>query len=268
MPLIGDAIRLEQVFVNLLNNAAKYTPPNGRIHLHGFADEETLSIVITDNGIGISEELLPQIFDLFSQGQLSLDRSEGGLGIGLTVVKSLVEMHGGTVTMLSDGLHKGASVKVTLPRATGSAAVPAELAVPSILSFHGVRVLVVDDHEDAAQAMSRLLARRGCEVRIAHDGPAGFSVAQQFKPDVLLLDLGLPRINGYDLARQLRMNAGTSDALFIAVSGYAQENDREIALKAGFDQHFPKPVDMHALSTAILNRMNERRKAGTSNVAV
>ena len=255
----GDAARLEQVFVNLLTNAAKYTPENGRISLHAQDGDGQVVVVIADNGVGISAELLPHVFDLFRQADSTLDRALGGLGIGLSVVKSLVEMHLGSVTVESAGANAGTTVTVRLPRprelsATDrpSAPLAADAAVPK-----AVRVLIVDDHEDAAQALARLLKRRGCDLRLAHSGPDAVTVAREFLPEVLLLDLGLPGFDGYEVARILRAETPLATALFIAISGYAQEGDRARCLAAGFDDHFPKPLDFPKLMEAIHARCQQ-----------
>jgi PAS domain S-box-containing protein len=252
----GDAPRLEQVFVNLLTNAAKYTPGNGRISLHAQHQEGEVVVSITDSGAGIPPELLPRIFDLFRQADSTLDRALGGLGIGLNVVKSLVEMHFGRVTVESAGTNAGTTATVRLPSllewpAAGSApaAHVSDSAPPK-----PVRVLIVDDHIDAAESLELLLQLRGCETRCAHSGPAGVAAAREFRPEVLLLDLGLPGFDGYEVARILRAEAPFADALFIAISGYAQDSDRQRCLASGFDDHFPKPFDLSKLLQAIHSR--------------
>ena len=251
--LKGDAVRLEQIFVNLLNNAAKYTPEGGRIAVQARSKDGEIVVSIADNGVGISGELLPQIFDLFRQADSSLDRAEGGLGIGLSVVKSLVEMHAGRVTIQSAGKNSGSTVTVRLPSLSNLESVAALAAKKAVSSAapQEIRVLIVDDHIDAAQALARLLSGRSCNVRLAHDGPSGADVARDFRPEVLLLDLGLPGFDGYELARMLRAEAPFSDALFIAISGYAHESDRQLSLAAGFNDHFAKPLDFKALVAAI-----------------
>jgi PAS domain S-box-containing protein len=252
----GDAPRLEQVFVNLLTNAAKYTPGNGRISLLARHQEGEVVVTITDSGAGIPPELLPRIFDLFRQADSTLDRALGGLGIGLNVVKSLVEMHFGRVTVESAGTNAGTTATVRLPSllewpAAGraSTAPPIAAAPPKT-----VRVLIVDDHIDAAESLELLLQLRGCETRCAHSGPAGVAAAREFRPEVLLLDLGLPGFDGYEVARILRAEAPFADALFIAISGYAQDSDRQRCLDSGFDHHFRKPFDLSKLLQAIHSR--------------
>ncbi|MES2705082.1 MAG: response regulator [Verrucomicrobiota bacterium] len=253
----GDADRLEQVFVNLLTNAAKYTPEGGHISLTARTEKERILISVTDNGVGISPELLPYVFDLFTQATTSLDRAQGGLGIGLTVVKSLVDMHGGTVTAESGEGRAGSTFTVTLPLLASVHApktAPAPKAESTALPRR-VRVLIVDDHVDAAQTLARLLSRRNCEVRMAHDGPGGVEAAREFLPEVLLLDLGLPGFDGYEVARVLRGDPACAGSLFIAISGYAQDSDRRRSAEAGFEYHCAKPVDFTALLSAIRTRL-------------
>jgi PAS domain S-box-containing protein len=266
MRVRGDAARLEQVFANLLGNAAKYTPEHGRISLDARRESGEVAISVTDNGVGISPALMPHVFDLFTQGETSLDRAQGGLGIGLTVVKALTEMHGGRVTVESSGGGRaitgatGTTFTIRLPLlaepGTNHAVPQAEASqeLPAAL-----RVLIVDDHVDAAQALGMLLSRRNCEVRVTHDGPAGIITAKEFKPEVLLLDLGLPGLDGYEIARTLRAEPGFRDALFIAISGYAQDVDRARSMAAGFNHHCPKPVDFPALLTIISAKFSNAR---------
>ncbi len=255
----GDAARLQQVFVNLFSNAAKYTSEGGtiQVQVRRAADEAVVSVA--DNGVGLSAEVLPRVFDLFTQAHTSIDRAQGGLGIGLTVVKSLIEMHGGSVVAQSDGPSRGSTFIIRLPLAAepptqGQAAVtpPERGANQSGRVSRPLRVLIVDDHRDAAETLSRLLVRRGCVVRLAHDGVQGLEAAGEFHPEVLLLDLGLPGLDGYELCRTLRAQAELAGARFVAISGYAQKSDVERALASGFDLHFAKPVDFPALLEVLL----------------
>jgi len=250
--VLGDSARLEQVFVNLLGNAVKYTPERGHIRLTAHCEKSEAAISVEDDGVGISPELLPHVFDLFTQGQTSLDRAQGGLGIGLTVVRSLIEMHGGRVDVHSGGSDAGSTFTVRLPLASEAqahAAAP-NLGAPRELPVT-LRVLIVDDHVDTAQALAVLLSRRNCLVRMAHDGPAGIIAAREFIPEVFLLDLGLPGLDGYEIARTLRTEPEFKNALFVAISGYAQEADQARSLAAGFDHHCAKPVDLTSLLTVI-----------------
>jgi PAS domain S-box-containing protein len=255
--ICGDAARMEQIFVNLLSNAVKYTPENGSIQLDAHPENAEAVVSVIDNGVGIPPDLLPHVFDLFTQGKMSLDRAQGGLGIGLTVVRSLTEMHGGRVAAESGGKLNGSAFTVRLPlltqenRVNGTGIHP-ENNPEEIL--RGLRALIVDDHIDAAQALALLLTRRGCDVRISHDGPNGILAAREFNPEVLLLDLGLPGLDGYEIATTLRADPRFRNALFIAISGYAQDNDKARSLAAGFDMHCAKPVDLAGLLSIIRSR--------------
>ena len=255
--VFGDEARLEQVFVNVLHNAVKFTPEGGWIRVNAKREGAQVVVAISDSGIGIAPEMQGEIFDLFRQADISLDRAQGGLGIGLTVVKSLVEKHGGTVEVSSPGLMQGSTVTVRLPHMNRK--VKEQQAVPAAPSIvHGlrrtVRVLVVEDNPDTAEGLRRLLVRRNCEVRVAGDGRSGTRMAREFEPEVLLLDLGLPGLDGYEMVRLLRKEAKLRASLFIAVSGYAQESDRARSLEAGFDYHCSKPLDFPFLMSLLRSR--------------
>jgi len=246
----GDAPRLAQVVANLLMNAAKYTPGEGRIEVRATAEGGDAVLAVRDNGIGIAPELLPSVFDLFVQGPRSRDRAEGGLGLGLAIAQNLVSLHGGTIAARSEGLGRGAEFTVRLPLAVrvhrGQWAEGAN--VPSWAA--GVRVLVVDDNVDAAETLAELLVAMGCEARVAHDGPAALLAAQDFGPGLVLLDIGLPVMDGYEVAARLR--SGGFDRLRIAaLTGYGQPEDRERSRRAGFDCHFVKPLATEALQALI-----------------
>jgi PAS domain S-box-containing protein len=245
----GDAARLEQVFVNLLTNAARYTPEGGHISLECEAEGDNVLVRVKDNGSGIPADLLPHIFDLFRQAESALDRAAGGLGIGMRVVKSLVEMHGGLVNVTSPGKGKGTTVRVLLPVITDLKCEPAVRGTASTVetSKKSLRVLIVDDHKDAANGLSLLLTRRNCNVRLAHSGPEGLEAALDFMPDVLLLDIGLPGFDGYQLIGRLQATGKFEMALFIAISGYAQRGDHDQCLASGFHFHFSKPIDVPEL---------------------
>ena len=247
-----DPVRLSQVIGNLLHNAAKFTPPGGRIRLASRFDTDAWQVVVEDNGAGISAEMLPKVFDLFTQADRSLDRTEGGLGIGLSLVKGLVEMHGGAVRAESAGPGHGSRFTISLPLALRRQP-PARPAVgaqaESSAALH--RILVVEDNPDAAEAMQMLLERMGHEVRVVTDGRDALEAAVILKPDVILLDIGLPGMDGYELAQRLRATPETSAANIIAVSGYGQEKDRTRSLDMGFDLHLVKPVDPARLTEAI-----------------
>jgi two-component system CheB/CheR fusion protein len=235
------------VIQNLLHNAAKFTPDGGRIELRAAREGEHAVVRVKDNGIGMSPELVETAFHLFKQGQQSIDRPEGGLGVGLTLVERLVGLHGGTVEARSAGPGKGSEFIVRLPaRAAGASAEPAprpaEESTPSAR-----RILVVDDNVDAANALRYLLENDGHEVRVATDGHEGLVIAKEFKPDALLLDIGLPRLSGYEIARQVRGDAELAHATIIAVTGYGQPQDRAKSHAAGFDHHLTKPVEFRTL---------------------
>jgi PAS domain S-box-containing protein len=253
----ADSTRLEQVVVNLLNNASKYTPPGGHIGIEVERSGEEAIVRVRDDGVGIAAELLPRIFDLFVQADRSLDRAQGGLGIGLTLVKSLVEMHHGTVDVQSAGPGKGSVFTVRLPvLAARDAAVEARTAsaarqVERDNDTVTRRVLIVEDNPDAAETLCELLTSWGCEVRAAANGTDAFGLAAAFEPNVVLIDIGLPGMDGYEVARRLRGRPrsavpdedASSPPLLIGLSGYSQETDRRRGLEAGFDYQLVKPAD-------------------------
>ncbi|MDI1482824.1 ATP-binding protein [Polyangium sp. y55x31] len=253
----GDPTRLEQVIVNLLNNAAKYTERGGEITLSVVQDKASVTATVKDNGIGMPAELLPRVFDLFVQGERALDRSQGGLGIGLTLVKSLITMHGGSVEARSEGVGKGSEIVVRLPhvRREGPNA-KAQAAEEAPASAQ--RALVVEDNADAADMLSELLGLWGYDVRAAQSGEEGVSLAATFRPHVVLLDIGLPGMDGFEVARRLRATWPTSQALLIGVSGYGQEADRRKAEEAGIDHQLMKPLDPQVLH-GLLERSKGRR---------
>ncbi|HWP46186.1 MAG TPA: PAS domain S-box protein [Candidatus Limnocylindrales bacterium] len=256
----GDPARLEQILVNLLNNAAKYTEPGGRIWLTCTQEGEEAVIRIRDTGIGIPPEMLLRIFDLFTQASQSLDRSQGGLGIGLTLVRSLVQMHGGSVSAFSEGLGRGSEFVVRLPvlSETGSRTLNPDSVdpKPKILDSKR-RVLVVDDNVDAATTLSELIKLWGHEVYTAYDGPSAVEAALTYLPDIVLLDIGLPGMDGYEVARQLRQEPRLSKTLLIALTGYGQEKDQQYSQEVGFDQHFTKPVDIPTLQRILGSQRRE-----------
>jgi PAS domain S-box-containing protein len=246
----GDAKRLVQVITNLLNNAAKYTPEGGDIVLAMEVDGGQLRIAVTDNGIGMAPELQPRAFDLFTQAARTSDRAQGGLGIGLALVKSLVELHGGRISVHSDGIGKGSRFEVCLPHLAEQAAAPdagAHAPAPEA-SGKRLKVMVVDDNIDAAHMLGMFLEALGHRVFIEHHPWKAIERARIETPEVFLLDIGLPEMDGNELVRRLRSEPETAQALFIAVTGYSQEQDRDAALKAGFDHHFAKPVDSARLA--------------------
>jgi PAS domain S-box-containing protein len=241
--LHGDATRLEQVVGNLLANAVRYTEPGGTVTVTlEYADHQAI-LRVRDTGIGIAPELLNRIFDLFVQAEQALDRRPGGLGIGLTLVKALVEMHGGQVTAHSEGVGRGAEFTVRLPATMREQQPSPEPALPQPVRTATARVLIVEDNADAAESLMMLLELLGLRVRIAADGPAALEAARANVPDVMLIDIGLPGMNGYELAQQIRQDATLRGVTLVALTGYGYEEDRQRALAAGFDYHLVKPVD-------------------------
>jgi PAS domain S-box-containing protein len=256
----GDATRLAQVVSNLLNNAAKYTDPGGEVRLSagvesGAAGAAEAVIRVRDNGIGMRRELLPHVFDLFAQDERTLDRSQGGLGIGLTIVRRLVELHGGRVEASSDGPGRGSEFTVRLPLAAAQGAEfgaeTLERRTPNAEHRTALRVLVVDDNVDSAESMALLLSIEGYETRMAHDGQAALRAAEEFAPDAILLDIGLPVMDGYEVARRLRERPEMPPLLLVALTGYGQERDRQLSREAGFDYHLVKPVEPEKLSSLL-----------------
>jgi PAS domain S-box-containing protein len=241
--LHADAARLEQVVVNLLTNAAKYTDQGGHIWLTVQQEGEEAVLRVRDTGVGIAPEILPRIFELFMQAEQSLDRSQGGLGIGLALVQRLVEMHGGTVTA-SSVLGQGSEFVVHLPVVSApqpqASSPPAE---PSHLTGPFLRVLVVDDNVDTVTTLSLLVQESGHDVRTAYDGSSILEAALDYRPNVILLDIGLPGLNGFEVAKQLRRQPGLQNAVLVAMTGYGKESDRQRSQEAGFDHHLVKPAD-------------------------
>jgi PAS domain S-box-containing protein len=249
----GDHTRLVQVLVNLMTNAAKYTPHGGTIDVRLQVEEDMVRLAVADNGSGIDASLLPQVFDIFTQGVRTPDRSQGGLGIGLALVKSLVALHGGEVAARSEGPGKGSVFEVALPRLieAGQGAGDAGLEQVRAGRKAGKRILVVDDNADAATTLGELLEALGHEVSVRFDGKSALADVAAFGPQVLVLDIGLPDMDGYELARRLRAEPATGQARYLALTGYGQAHDRTLARVAGFDHHFVKPVDIEALQAVL-----------------
>jgi PAS domain S-box-containing protein len=253
--LDADETRICQVISNLLTNAAKYTDHGGTIRLLAVTDGDQLVITVRDTGIGIPSELLPNLFELFVQGKRAIDRAEGGLGLGLAIVRSLVALHGGSVAVRSEGVRQGSSFEVRLPALTSTAAALERTKTPVPGTYAVVpdtRILVVDDNVDAAELLSDALTGLGYATRTAYDGPSALEVAAAFNPDVALLDIGLPAMDGYELARRLRECPSVAKPLrLIALTGYGRDTDRARAREAGFDAHMVKPIDLSALDDEI-----------------
>jgi PAS domain S-box-containing protein len=251
-PLVvhGDATRLAQVVLNLLTNAAKYTPDGGRIALHLVREGEQAEIRVCDNGIGIPATALSTVFDMFSQLEPALDRAKGGLGIGLALVRGIVELHGGHIHADSAGTGRGSTFTVRLPLSP-DAAVPAVAAAADAGSAR-LRIVVVDDNQDAAETLSMALELFGCDVTVAHSAAQALDILPGAAPSVVLLDIGLPDMNGYELARRVRQLPGGPAMTLVATTGWGQQKDRERAFDAGFDHHLTKPVDFETLRALLL----------------
>jgi signal transduction histidine kinase/ActR/RegA family two-component response regulator len=248
----ADPLRLEQVIANLVNNAARYTPAAGHISLNVRRENADVVLRVQDDGVGITAEMLPRIFELFTQADQSLARSNGGLGIGLTIVRNLVELHGGTVTATSDGPGRGSEFVVTLPLGRARAFVdkPREkdgTAVPAL------RVLIIEDNADSREMLRTMLEFERHRVDVADDGPAGVEMARVMRPDVAVIDIGLPSLDGYEVCRQIRNELGSSVRL-IALTGYGKPEDRRRSEEAGFDAHLVKPVTFEQVSEALVKR--------------
>lgn len=258
--VFADPTRLSQVVSNLLTNAAKYTNPGGRISVSGVEEEDAVVLRVEDSGIGIAPEVLPRVFERFVQEPQAIDRAQGGLGLGLTIVQSLVERHGGTVSASSEGPDQGSEFAIRLPKwAPAAAAQPsppaAAAAAAAAPAGASRRILVVDDNEDGAEMLAAVLAARGHDTRVAHDGPEALRMAGHFKPEVAFLDIGLPVMDGYELAARLRDLPELGDIRLIAVTGYGQESDRQRTRAAGFQHHLVKPVDLDAVAAVVDERV-------------
>jgi CheY-like chemotaxis protein len=247
----ADPVRLAQVLSNLLNNAAKYTDPGGRIALEARADGEALAVAVTDTGIGMTAEALQNVFEMFAQEQSALERSEGGLGIGLALARGLVELHGGTISAHSEGPGRGSRFEVRLPRPEHTAQQVVAGSEASGPAGAPTTILLADDNADAAEVLGELLRLEGHAVEVVHDGVAAAELAARLQPGVLVLDIGMPGLNGYEVARRVRAEPWGRRALLVAATGWGQEDDRRKALDAGFDVHFTKPFSPEQLLEAI-----------------
>jgi CheY-like chemotaxis protein len=254
----ADPVRLTQVFHNLINNACKYSEPNGRIHVIAERGADDVVVTVRDTGVGIPTHQLTHIFDMFTQLDRTLERPQSGLGIGLTLVKRLVEMHGGTVEARSEGLGHGSEFVVVLPltvesserRRASETASTARQPIPR-------RILIVDDNPDAAGSLTTLLRIAGNETQTAHDGLEAVAAAEQFRPEVVLLDIGLPKLNGFDAARRIREQPWGKHMALVALTGWGQEEDRRKSKDAGFDGHMVKPVGLESLMKLLASLPSE-----------
>lgn len=244
----ADPARLLQCVANVLTNAAKYTQSRGEIRIESREESGEAVLSVTDNGVGISPDLLPRVFDLFVQSDRTLDRAQGGLGIGLSVVKKLLEMHGGSVKATSAGLGSGAMFEIRVPLIDGA---PESSFNPLQIKITPRRILVVDDNPDSANSLGMLLEFEGHEVESVYSSEDALERVESFKPDVVLLDIGLPGLDGYEVARRMRALPGLERVRLVALTGYGQADDREKTRGAGFDGHFVKPVDFSLLRQAL-----------------
>ena len=243
--MYGDITRLVQVVGNLLNNAAKYTPPGGHVTLHAMEDGEGLAVIVEDDGIGMPKDVLQRVFERFVQVDRQLGRAQGGLGIGLSVAKSIVEMHGGRVSAESAGPGSGSRFLVWLPRTHQPQAEPAGGWRPEAsVVAQRKKVLIVDDNQDAAETLCMVVEMGGHEVHLAHDGTSALRIAVAHQPAVVFLDIGMPGMNGYEIASKLRALPGWEYRTLVALTGWGSEEDRARSLAAGFDVHLTKPVDL------------------------
>jgi CheY-like chemotaxis protein/two-component sensor histidine kinase len=252
--LDGDLTRLAQVFWNLLNNSAKYTEPGGRISLTAELDGGEAVVSVQDSGIGIPAESLPGLFEMFSQVEGSLERAQGGLGIGLALVKGLSEAHGGSVEARSAGVGQGCTFLVRLPVVYGEAPAEKQPSHDFRKPCPKHRILVVDDNRDGAASLAMLLTAMGNDTRTAHDGLDGVELAEVFRPDLIVLDIGLPKLNGYDTCRRIRGKPWAKNTLILAATGWGQEGDRRRSKEAGFDHHLVKPVNAEDIIHLLADR--------------
>ena len=250
LALVGDSMRLSQVVANLLVNAAKYTNPGGRIAVGATREGATVKIRVRDNGIGIAADTLPHVFESFVQESQSIDRSRGGLGLGLTIVKTIVSLHDGTVTAESEGQDRGSTFTITLPVEGEVTPIPFPREATTAVTRAPRRVLIVDDNVDAAELLGDWFRDRGDAVHTVYDGLDAIDAGKSFRPEVVLLDIGLPGMDGYEVARELRKQ-DLGDVILIAVTGYGQASDRARSAEAGFDHHFVKPIDVRVLDTIL-----------------
>jgi two-component system CheB/CheR fusion protein len=242
LTVLGDATRLQQLLVNLLTNAVKYTPPGGQVFLELLREGGEAVLKVRDTGVGIRPDLLPRIFDLFVQADDTLDRGKGGIGVGLTLVRIIAELHGGRVEAHSDGIGKGTQFVVRLPLTPQPIAASADRIEPPEEPAPSNRVLIVEDNEDSRRMLQTLLGLAGHDVRVAASGPEGLEAILQQRPALALIDIGLPGLDGYELARQVRAKMGNGGTYLVALTGYGRVEDRERARQAGFDEHLVKPI--------------------------
>ncbi|MEW4530706.1 ATP-binding protein [Maioricimonas sp. JC845] len=255
--LEADRVRLEQIFTNLLTNAAKYTPDGGQIDVTCCMDDASVVVTVRDNGVGIDADFLPEVFELFAQHERDLARSEGGLGIGLTLVRQLVQLHGGSVEVYSEGSGQGTEFTIRLPLNTSPAPPAPDDCSTDPQAIPDCRILVVDDSIGSARILRRLLAEIGVSaIEMAHDGPAALAAAEDFRPDIIFLDLGLPELNGFEVAERLRSDSRFTATRLVALTGYGTDEDRRRTREVGFDDHLVKPVGLDQLRQVLASGPN------------
>ena len=257
LPVRGDAVRLQQMVVNLLNNAAKYTLPGGSIKLIARRDGDECEIRVRDTGIGIQPEMLERMFDLFVQAERGLDRSEGGMGVGLTLVRTIVERHGGRITARSPGLHQGSEFVVRLPISKDTLAAEAKVHA-SADGRTAKSVVIVEDNPDSRRMLEALLRLEGCEVHAAGDGEEGLAAIFEVRPSLALVDIGLPGLSGYDVARKVRASATAPRVRLVALTGYGRAEDQRRVAEAGFDAHIVKPMKREDLLRVLRDQGDSR----------
>jgi CheY-like chemotaxis protein len=249
----ADSTRIIQIISNLLTNAAKYTPEGGNICLSAFQDGDEAVLSVLDSGIGIPPEQLSNVFNMFSQLTPALERAQGGLGIGLALVRGLVELHGGTIVARSEGDGKGSEFIMRLPISSLPAKISPIIEKPAPVITDNKRILVIDDNVDAAETLAMLVELNGHTTRIANDGMTGIKIAEEFNPDGILCDIGLPDINGYEVAQRIREQIWGKKIFLIATTGWGQGKDKELAKDAGFDKHLTKPINLQELNSILQN---------------
>jgi len=253
LPVLADPVRCAQVVANLLTNAAKYTEPGGRLAVSVRLDDGQVVVDVADNGIGIAPDMIGPVFERFTQARQALSRSQGGLGLGLAIARSMMALHGGSVNANSNGIGCGSTFTIRMPLWQGHAgdAAAASSPAPACATHGGLSILVVDDNEDAARALGEALELMGHTVKVVFSAPAALAVAPVFHPQAALLDIGLPGMDGYELAVRLRELPGMEELCLFAVTGYGQEADRKRAREAGFEQHLTKPVELGQLEALL-----------------
>jgi PAS domain S-box-containing protein len=258
--LNADPVRIAQVFSNLLNNAAKYTEAGGQLWLSAYLEGEEVVVTVKDTGIGIPPEHLGTLFQMFSQVQSALHRSHGGLGIGLSLAQGLIEMHNGTIAAVSGGLGQGSEFIVRLPVVARDSLSQPSFPISEPAGAAGCKVLVADDNQDAALSLASMLKMLGNEVSTAHDGQEAIDVGENLHPDIVLLDIGMPRLNGYETAKRMRERPWGRDAVLVAITGWGQEEDKKRAMLAGFDHHLVKPAEISELRRILVDALQQRRQ--------